>query len=254
MRGLLITALAIVGAHGAAFAQGEPELCFDKGTLTYKPCPEPEAAPEPVVVVEEESPWTGFHIGIHGGLMYSSFDGFYDSLGDATPYDEVEGAFGLIGGQVGYDIELDSGLVVGGEFAFGFGLGEDRFNTAGGENQSVEGDISFLLDLRGRVGVALDDFLPYVTAGAAFVDYTVGAVDPGATPTRFEEDEGAFGFVVGGGVDVLAVDGFILRAEGLYYVFDNETDIGNRTNDSDPADRVTLDDLLVGRLAVNYKF
>jgi hypothetical protein len=45
-----------------------------------------------------------------------------------------------------------------------------------------------------------------------------------------------------------------VRAEGLYYVFDEKEDTSDLTSDSDGGDFVKLKDMTVARIGLNFRF
>lgn len=91
--------------------------------------------------------------------------------------------------------------------------------------------------------------MPYATGGVALAGYEFKGTSPGFSASA---DETAWGGVAGGGVDWLIHPNVILRAEGLYYFFDDETDLSGVGGGS--GGRITLGDVGVARVAVSYKF
>lgn len=114
LRGMAVVAAAAAKAWaGAAGAEEQPELCFDKGALTYHPCPQAEPAPEPVVEVVEETP---FYLAARAGVAFVGDVGF----DYAQPLEE----FGAAPGAA--DVSYDPGYIVTGAFGYTFddvGLG-----------------------------------------------------------------------------------------------------------------------------------
>jgi outer membrane immunogenic protein len=141
--------------------------------------------------------WSGLYLGGHAGYVF----GDVDADGDEA---DIEGFLG--GALLGYNIQSDS-LVFGIEADFGFGDvdGED-FNSA---------DLSYELKanghLRGRLGLDMDMFMPFVAAGLA-----VGNFEVTEQTASSGDDKTLWGFTVGGGVDVALGEDLVIRAEYLY--------------------------------------
>ena len=94
-----------------------------------------------------------------------------------------------------------------------------------GDADIAKSQLSDLPSLRGRVGVAVDNFLFYATAGVAWAraNYTFGDVGP--TP---DENAATFklnttGAVFGGGMEFPLWHGALVRAEYLRYEFNHST-------------------------------
>jgi opacity protein-like surface antigen len=77
------------------------------------------------------------------------------------------------------------------------------------------------LSLKDSALVTLGSWLPYATAGVAFIDahnnFSVVSADDG--PFNFNTGTTDTGFVVGGGVDYKVAPHLSLGLEGLYYDF-----------------------------------
>lgn len=147
--------------------------------------------------------WTGFYVGINGGGGWGRSD-------FSPPF--ASGAFntsgGLVGGTIGYNWQMPSNFVLGLE-------GDVDWSNIGGSttcgvalNCSVRND--WLATVRGRVGYAMDRFMPYVTGGAAFGDIKT-SVDAlgGATSAKA-------GWTVGGGLEAAIAGPLTAKIEYLY--------------------------------------
>jgi len=211
--------------------------------------------------------WAGLYIGANVGHAWGDVkfrDVHYnDESEDGTAKLEPEGWFG--GGQVGFN--LQHGNVV-------FGIEADL--QGGDINDSVSGeidvngndatgrvavDVNYFGTVRGRVGVALDRVMPYVTGGFAWADVdldtAITATDANYLESRSDSTTHT-GWVLGGGLEVALDQNWSLRGEYLYY------DLGKKTYSvtyPDPADNDshTLSskaDLTMHtfRVGVNYKF
>jgi outer membrane immunogenic protein len=207
--------------------------------------------------------WTGFYIGGHAGYGEPSFDGVFDisesdgsegePLPEETTYADDLNADGFIGGaQAGYNHHSDN-LVIGIEADISFTDFKDDVADNDG-NDIIEADIDLLASLRLRAGLAHDRLLIYGTGGVAYASGEFTVIDDQGI--EGEENSGdadidSFGGVVGGGLEWAAMDNVSLRIEGLYYVFDDEEDTSDLTDDSDPDDFLELEDIWVIRGGIN---
>ena len=147
--------------------------------------------------------WTGFYVGINGG-------GWGSSQWDAVNSFDASG--GLIGGTVGYNWQFGQ-VVIGAEGDIDWSgiKGTTTVLCPGG----CETRNKWLATARGRLGLAFDRFLPYVTGGLAFGDINATVpVLPGGSISNA-------GWTVGAGLEVGLVSNVSLKAEYLY------VDLGN---------------------------
>lgn len=233
---------------GAAWADGysvpveEPapaaDLCFDKGLNDYVPCEAP-----PFV-----GPWTGYYVGLHGGFAAVDWSGAFE---DDFDWSDLNESGFVIGGQIGYNHQLPNNLVLGVEGDFSYGLGLDataiELDTPD-PNEFIDSDIDWLASLRLKAGLAVGDFMPFVTGGVGFARYDLDYTLEGAPADSFNTTGVSVGPVVGGGLEYMVAPNLTVRGEALYYYFDDT--IGGRFSGSN----LVLEDILVGRLAVNLKF
>jgi outer membrane immunogenic protein len=123
--------------------------------------------------------------------------------------------------------------------------------------EKVTFDTDLLFSVRARAGLAFDNMLLYATAGAATThtklegdDDTENDDDPA---DEGDLDVNTIGFVAGGGLEFAFDENWSVRAEGLYYTF-GEKDIDSLTDDTDDSDFIQLDDIVVVRAGVNFRF
>lgn len=240
-------AAAMTFTANGSFAEGH-EDCFDKGGLEYVDCPtEPEPViEEEVVEIVPALTWTGFYIGAHAGYAWTDVDGLYDGGFFDVPGLDLDGA--VAGGQIGYLHQYDNNIVVGAEIDASAVFADDRDED--GDN-SFDAELDYLASARLRLGYALEGgFLPYITGGVALAGYSVD-IDDGDTPSF---DETAVGGVAGGGVEYMFDENWSLRAEGLYYFFDDELDLEGSTDFADEGDFFSIEEVFVGRIGVNFRF
>src|SRR5262245_41348626 len=139
-----ISALAMITVAGAANAADLPRR---------------EAMPVKAPIYSAPYNWTGFYLGINGGGAWGSsdFSGNF-SNGSSDP----DG--GLVGGTIGYNWQL-------GQTVFGLEGDADWSSVRGSSNcgggLSCETRSDYLATVRGRLGYAIDRFMPYVTGGLA---------------------------------------------------------------------------------------
>jgi outer membrane immunogenic protein len=206
-------------------------------------------APQPAA---QAFSWTGVYAGgnIGYGWGTTSFDGSNTSLNPSG----VNG-----GGQVGYNYQIDH-FVLGAEADFQGADHHDGVSAGGlGLNASLEAKSDWYATIRGRVGWAFGQFLPFVTGGIAFAD---SKLDINATGTG-----GAFtgsashtltGYAVGGGLEYAITNNWTIRGEYLHLGFDDNTYnllvTGPGVSITVPAALKAKSDFDVARLAVNYKF
>jgi outer membrane immunogenic protein len=186
--------------------------------------------------------WSGFYFGAHAGLGW----GELTSASDSTIDHEPRG--GLFGGQVGYNWQVNT-------FVFGI-EGDIAYSTIEGDDTSTFGaftingrhDTKYLATARGRLGLAHERALFYVTGGYAWTKVeghlnVVGVVSGSDTINLS-------GWTVGGGIEYAVAPNWTIRAEYLYIDFKSET---TTMNLGFPFQDQIDKNLNVVRFAVNYK-
>jgi outer membrane immunogenic protein len=191
--------------------------------------------------------WSGFYVGAHGGYGRSRMPGVYDEAGDngAFDFDPIGGVGGL---QAGYNVQRGAwvyGVEVDGSWS---GMKDDRIDGEG-DSQSLK--TTALASVRGRIGVAADNRLYYVTGGWGMVKSKL-SVNEAGTPASTSLTSN--GVVFGSGVDWAFSPNWSARIEGLTYLTDKKRALPSLTADSDPQDFVRQDMVAVLRVGVNYRF
>ena len=211
---------------------------------------------EPVPALERPAfNWTGFYLGVHGGIGGGEFDGSYrfDSEIGMLGGDVSDRAFGAFGGaQAGYNTQFAPNWVAGVEADFAAsGIKAEHAESYIGENftSSYSTEIDWFGTLRGRLGYAWDNLLIYGTGGAAYgkVKYTDSA---SGEPNR-EVSETNWGWTAGAGVEYGITRNITLKTEYLY------VDLGSleATNFAIEGDRMTVGtDFHTLKAGLNYKF
>lgn len=160
--------------------------------------------------------WTGFYVGVGVGYNWSqSNTEFVNPALAAVPVDmNPSGFVGEI--HAGYNHQLDL-LVLGIEGSIGIGgvsgTIDDPLIAMGvapaGSTVTATSDVNWAL--LGKAGLALDRFMPYVTAGVVGAHSTTTATAGGA------DDSGWFtGFAVGGGLELAVTEQLSVRGQYLY--------------------------------------
>ncbi len=177
--------------------------------------------------------WTGLYVGLQAG--YGWADAFQFNGGGTFFSREADGFIG--GGTLGYNFQR--GNVV-------WGI-ETDFS---GSNIEAKGDcgvvddcktkMDWLFTLRGRVGLDMNGWMPYITGGLAVADISA---DNGIT----SGSDTVTGWTVGGGLEVKLDRAWSLKGEYLY------VDVGDSFG-TGGTNRATLEDMHIVRAGVNYKF
>ena len=239
MKKILLAATSFVVLTGAAQAADLPDTFI-----------------EPVAMPMMAPTWTGGYVGAMAGYAFrgdddnilvfdTDLDGAFDDTvftgaganafgpgfcsgtpNGVTPAagcdDDDEGGFtGSI--RAGYDYQFGT-FVAGGLLEFAYVDLEEAttgFSTTPA-NYVIERELDYTLAARLRGGVAFDRALVYATAGGVYgeLDYEFSTSNTANTFTTNNDDEGEFGFQVGGGVEYLITENLSLTGEYLYTRFD----------------------------------
>lgn len=193
--------------------------------------------------------WSGFYAGLHVGYGEAYMNGCVDcgetSVAQADDLDLNGVSAGL---HAGYNMQSDQ-FVYGLEADVSFNGWKDQADTTSDDEWS-EGKVDVLGSLRLRLGYAMDSTLVYVTGGAAIADAEFDSTrDNNHDHVNFND----IGGVIGGGVEHMLFDNVSIRAEGLYYIFDDKEDSSN-FHEGDPGDDITLEDMFVVRAGITLHF
>ena len=133
---------------------------------------------------------------------------------------DADGRYGLSGavggGLVGYNFQYNQ-FVFGVEGDIGAGSISGSSSSCGTPAHTCGTRISALADVRGRLGYAVGNFLPYVAGGAAFANLH-------AYDSLYGSSGGAWrsGYTIGGGIEYKFTPQISVRVEYLHAQFDSQ--------------------------------
>lgn len=201
--------------------------------------------------------WTGFHVGVNGGLATGNVA---ESPDFARPQASTKG--GLYGLQLGYSKQFEGGVVLGVETDIQkTGISGSRtMDTCAGcfgfsSSQTDTTSLEWLGTTRLRLGYAAGRWLPYATAGLAYgsakvtsrYDWYATFAGVGGSSSN-ATTQGAMGYALGAGLDVALTKGWSARLEYL------RTDLSLSKNENSwSVNKTNLINNTV-RVGVNYTF
>lgn len=200
-------------AATASLAAAAPALAAD---LPPAPAPQYYKAPPPPPPI---STWEGFYIGAEGGGGWGRAEQT-DSTGSSGRFN-VSG--GLAGGTLGYNWQFNNvvlGLEGDGSWADIDGSTGGIGGACGGGGGYCSAKLEALGTVRGRLGYAFGNVLPYVTGGLAVGDLH-GAEGGGAGTAFGSGSSTVAGWTVGGGLEWMFMPHWSIKAEYLH------VDLGN---------------------------
>lgn len=174
--------------------------------------------------------WTGFYVGANVGY------GFGDITGTSGPgFGDADGF--LAGGQVGYNYQIGQ-IVVGLEADLQYADVSAPASTTGVAGSKAT--LDYFGTVRGRLGYAMDRFMPYLTGG-----YAWGSTEL-SFPAFGKDDRGQDGYAIGAGLEYAFTQNIIGRVEGLYVDLETQRFFNNT--------RQAGTEFGVVRAGVNVKF
>jgi outer membrane immunogenic protein len=201
------------------------------GSANAADMPRRHAMPAKAPVYEAPYNWTGFYVGINGGGGFGRSD--YSAPVSSGSFNT---SGGLVGGTLGYNYQM-------GQVVFGLEGDIDWSNIHGSApcaGTTCETRNNWLGTARGRLGYAVDRFMPYVTGGAAFGDIKTSIAGVGDTRTTKS------GWTVGGGLEAAIAGPWTAKVEYLY------VDLGD-TGTAVPGANANFRSNIV-RAGLNYRF
>lgn len=163
--------------------------------------------------VEDVDVWSGFFVGIAGGYAWKDVSYEFDDGG------LIEGDFEsddfIIGAYYGRNWQFDN-FVLGLDSSFNYiGLDEEDFTDGVGD--TLDAEANFLGLSRLKVGMAFDNTLVYLAGGLATTVVEVENVD-----LDTDDDDWAFGWTIGGGVEHKFSDNWSARVEAAYFNIESD--------------------------------
>ena len=188
-------------------------------------------AKAPVYVAPMAYNWTGFYLGLNGGYGFgrSEYSGALSS-------GSFDAGGGLFGATVGYNWQ--TGPLV-------FGL-EGDIDWSGMKGSGACGAFScdtrndYLSTIRGRLGYAMDRWMPYITGGAAIGNVKTSIAGVGDTNNT------KAGWTVGGGIEASLMGPWTAKVEYLH------VDLGSADTALAGTSAKFTSDIIRG--GINYKF
>ncbi len=183
-------------------------------------------------------PWQGLYGGASGGI--GSFNGrtidWSTNLIDQPDGDLIQRGFaGVFGAQAGYNYQL-GGIVIGVEGDASWTGFSEQKPTDGGDHY-VKANMDWLATVRGRLGVANDRAMAYVTGGLALAGVEHCANDE--VPCSNDNDENIAwsgtqpGLVAGAGVEARLSSRWSFKSEYLYLVTADKNIVYGTNNNHD---------------------
>jgi len=155
--------------------------------------------------------WTGAYVGVAGGWTGSSQD--WTSTAAVTT-GNFTGSGGLFGATLGYNYQ-STNFVAGVEGDASWANIRATDNSTGGCSAAFPctASTNFLATARGRLGLAANRWLFYVTGGGAFVNVKN---DQSALSPLASTSSNKAGWTLGGGVEAALWDKWTAKAEYLH--------------------------------------
>jgi outer membrane immunogenic protein len=183
---------------------------------------------------QDISDWSGVYAGVYGSHAwvdgkddntFCRLNAVFGECGGGTYGVPVDGGGLAFGGLIGYNHQFNSGLVFGFEGDLGIGSKADGTFVSsidGPSDQTAEVDVGLNGSARLRAGYAVDQWMPFVTAGLAYAQYEVTTSGPNTGDNRFG-DGNLLGWTAGAGLNYAVGNGIIIGAEYRYTDYGSDT-------------------------------
>jgi outer membrane immunogenic protein len=205
MKTILIAGVAALGMLSSVAAVTAADLSA--------PAVQPMLSPQPV------TDWTGFYVGIFGGLAASQHTLTATPTGGGASLGSLDlTGNGAIGGvQVGYDYDLGQFVVGASADIAASNIRTEINGTAflgggGGGAVDIKGQVHYLATAQARAGVKWESVLGYVHGGVAFGNTEQSVTSGGVAAPGFGS-QNRTGYVVGAGVEYAVTDSISLQTE-----------------------------------------
>ena len=126
------------------------------------------------------------------------------------------------------------------------------FASAPGFQGVSDAKVEWLTSVRGRLGVAVNDWLFYGTGGVAWASINVGWQAPFSPALNARVNKTISGWVAGGGIEKMFGRNWSVRAEYLYYGLRNATNVVTVPNFGTYS-TAFRNDVSVVRLGINFR-
>lgn len=205
------------------------------------------------VQAEESNAWNNFYIGVHGGYSWADTKSGGYRLYDHD-YEDFSG--GIQGGR---DHRFPNNIVAGVMLDLGISNASGSRHTvvnAGGIliTTQTRTELKSYGAVRGRLGYAMGDILPYGTLGIAWARHEVSYFQeflPGFT-TDVRTTESHIGWTAGAGIEYALTRSFSMKVEYLYTDYGSQAYRGSFWN-LPVTERIDLTTHNT-RLGLNYRF
>jgi outer membrane immunogenic protein len=179
--------------------------------------------------------WSGLYYGINAGYSYNTLTvndrDYFDGLGDNST--RSNGA--VLGGQVGYNWQ--TGALVYGVEADVDGLTNSKTDnnddSRGYDYAQITSKLNALATVRGRIGIAADPALLYLTGGVAMAHASDSYADVEDDEYWISKGGVRVGFIGGAGVEWHASSRQTWKVEGLFYTLGEKT-VGKTIQEDEP--------------------
>jgi outer membrane immunogenic protein len=238
---LRVTLLAGVSSVALVFAASAADLSVK--------------APAPVLPI---SNWQGFYIGAHGGaarLNASQYHFNEDGIcfeGSSCSFTASGGIFGV---QAGYNWQSRYTVYgIEGDWSWA-NLDNTQTLSQLTTPALVKSRVSWLGSVRGRMGLAIEDTLLYVTGGVAFGGTRSGWAGGYNSPSTVccdVQSGNRVGWVAGVGAEHMVTEHWTVRAEGLYYDLGREQQTFTVPGSSYKTE--FSHEVMVARIGLNFKW
>ena len=200
--------------------------------------------------------WSGFYVGGQIGYNWADADHRFRFPGDGQVYSTSNKLDGVVGGAyAGMNWQSPGRFVFGVEADIIFRDQADQaplYVNGAPYSPGFNGfaQVDWSVGVRGRIGYAVDRFLPYITVGGASERVKYGYTWNNGVSGNKGRDT-MFGLTLGAGIEYAVTNNFIARIDYRYSDFDGKTLIIG--DDATSTSKMDLDshDLLFG---VAYKF
>ena len=182
--------------------------------------------------------WTGWYIGLNAGYgwgrdertdLLPPIGGFWVPVGVGFS-DTLRPKGGVYGGHIGYNYQTGQ-WVLGLEANFdAANMKEDKISIYFPATDAWHAKVSAIFTATGRIGYAMNAWLPYLRGGFATAKLKSRMDDTTAAANFVENNSWYNGWTIGGGVEYMLTPNWILGAEYNYMDFGARTWTGVTTS------------------------